>query len=78
MRWFSKNKRDKLGEARPKVDASSPQRPLKCTISPDGWVICPGCGSESAKKASEVHRWMQEQELDALICPRCGTFLTLS
>ena len=78
MRWFSKKKRDKPIERSSSGVTSSVQHPVKCLTNANGYLICPGCNSESSMKASEVRRWLQEQELEVLICPRCGTFLTLS
>ena len=76
MGWFSRSKIHKLTDARPNVSASSPQRPLKGTTSAAGCLICPACGGESAHKVSEIRTWMRDQELDAVGCGRCGTFLT--
>ena len=78
MGWFSKKKRNKPIEASSPGVASSVQHPVKCLTNPAGYLICPHFNSESSQKASEVRRWVQEQDLDVLICPRCGTFLTLN
>lgn len=75
MKWFSKNKSDENAEGSIGANASSPQRPLKGTISSDGCLICPACGGESVAKVSEIRRWMQEQKLDTVICMKCGAFL---
>jgi uncharacterized protein YbaR (Trm112 family) len=76
MGWFSKKR-----ISAPVIGSDSAEAVRRSAVkglrSPDGCLVCPRCQGESQHKIEDLRHWMQEQNLDALCCPGCGTFLAL-